>query len=374
MLRSLVVLALFAAIVSTSASSGVQGGSSRRARMVSSFSSATAFTQFEPKPLRGVQLVGSTGLRLLVASDPPFLLNVDTGSVKPISGLQVRDKPVLSVLAVGRDAVVWLDRRVPAKVPAAEVYVVRSGATVAKRIASAWDVAPAADGRAVWLKSFTAARRCILRELRLDGRTRRAPRWVLCSTRLVDAGARALLVRGSSAVDPSTGRVLLRTGGLWAMAGHFALTTDASHGRLSLTDLHGGDRWRLGWPSRIGGGGSQGGTDEAAVQKNGKLVALAFSDPAYRGGGTQVTDVWLLDPATRRLRHLPDMPATVALKFTSMTWTSDGRLVILAESGGRDVVAVWRPGKSRIAVRPVRLPARESGSDSFVAWVGARSR
>lgn len=41
----------------------------------------------------------------------------------------------------------------------------------------------------------------------------------------------------------------------------------------------------------------------------------------------------------RRFRHLPDMPAAVSLKFTSMSWTSDGRLVMLARTAGREVVA-----------------------------------
>jgi hypothetical protein len=348
--RSALVLALLATTVPSSASTGrLVGGA--------------------PKPLRGVQLNGATGIRLLVSSNPPFLLDVDAGGLRPISGLPVGDKPVLSVHAVGKDAVIWLDRRASgAKVPRAEIYVVRRGTTTATRLGTGWDVAPAVDGRAVWLKSFIGAARCVLREVDLDGRPRRAPRRVRCSTRLVDAGAGALLVRGSSVVDPRTGRVLDRAGGALAMAGRFVLTTSAPHGPLRLIDLRSGRRWRLGWPSRIGRPGSQGGTDEAAVQKKRRLIALSFSDPAYQGGGTQVVDVWLLDPATLRFRQLPDMPADVELKFTSMSWTSDGRLVMLARTAGRTVVAVWRPGQSRIAVRSVRLPARDSGSDLFVAW------
>jgi hypothetical protein len=62
------------------------------------------------------------------------------------------------------------------------------------------------------------------------------------------------------------------------------------------------------------------------------------------------------------------MPAVVALKFTSMSWTTAGRLVILARTAGREVVGVWRPGQKRIAVRRLSLPARNSGSDSFVVW------
>jgi hypothetical protein len=58
------------------------------------------------------------------------------------------------------------------------------------------------------------------------------------------------------------------------------------------------------------------------------------------------------------------MPAFVALKRTNIAWTADGRLVLLGESG-RPLVAVWRPGDRRLAVKRVRLPERTSGSDSF---------
>jgi hypothetical protein len=114
------------------------------------------------------------------------------------------------------------------------------------------------------------------------------------------------------------------------------------------------------------GCGYQSGMDSPAVQPGGKLIAVAFSDPAI--AGTQATDLWLLNPARQRLRHLPDMPALVSLKFTSMAWTHDQRLVLLARTAGRDVVAVWRPGQRRIAVRTVQIPNRNSGSDSFVVW------
>jgi len=210
-----------------------------------------------------------------------------------------------------------------------------------------------------------------LREISLDGSERQPPRPVSCAARLVDASTGALLIDGASIIDPSTGETLLDAIRLWAIVGDFAVTAEGLQGPLAVTDLRSGERWPLRYPSRIGG---QGGLDEAAVHPKRALVALSFSDPAYQFGGTQVTDVWLLDPATRQLCHLPDMPAAVSLKFTSMSWTSDGRLVILAETGQRNVVATWRPGRKRIRVRPVRLPARNSGSDAFVVWSAARPR
>ena len=318
-----------------------------------------------PKPLRGMPLTGSTGLKLLVAADPPVLLDVDSGRITPVGGLNVHGNPVLSVLAVGRDAVIWLDRRTPAKrSPTAEIYVVHHDGATATRIATAWGVEPAANGQAVWLTSFKDAHHCELREVALSGRQLRS-RPIRCSTRLIDGGSGGLLIEGSSVVDPLTGRTLLRTDAVWAIAGHYALTDSGCCHPLTVTDLRSGTRRMLPWPSKIGS------TDQAAVQPNGKLIAVDFADPAFQGSGTQVTDAWLLNPATGRLQHLPDMPAAVALKFTSMSWTNDGRLVWLAQTEDHDVVAVWRPGQKRIAVRRIRLPVRNSGSDTFVVWTGA---
>jgi hypothetical protein len=368
--RRLSLLLLLATASAAAASTALPEESGAPARIGSGLSTGAIAPSARPRPLRGVPLRGSTGLRLLVANNPPFLLDVDSGRRTRITGLKLGRQTVLGVRSVGRDAIVWVDRFNRAmKAPRAQIYVVRRCATRATRLATAWEVAPAADGLAVWLKSYEDAAHCALRELALDGSERQSPRAVSCSVSLVDSGSGALLVDGSSVLDPSTGETLLEAGDLWAVVEDFAITTDGSQGPLTVTNLRSRERFQLRYPSRIAG---QGGTDEAAPHPNGRLVALSVSDPAYQFSGTQVTDVWLLDLATRRLRHLPDMPAAVSLKRTSMQWTSDGRLVMLAEVEDRNVVAVWRPGRKRIRVRPVRLPARNSGSDSFVVWRAAR--
>src|SRR5262249_17344166 len=99
-------------------------------------------------PLRGAPPSGPTHLRLLVSGSPPFVLDVDSGRATPISGIDVSDRPVITVLPVGRDAVVWVDHL--AGDPA--IYAVRHDALVARRIGSGLDAAASADGRAVWLK------------------------------------------------------------------------------------------------------------------------------------------------------------------------------------------------------------------------------
>lgn len=316
-----------------------------------------------PPPLHGVPLVGKTNLTLVVAAARPFLFDVDTGAVTRIRGLAAGARPIVSVSAVGGAALLWVDRRGRSG-PGAALYVVRRGSAVARHLANGRDVAPASGGRAVWVKSSVGSRRCALRQLSLAGRVLRA-RAVPCSARLVDAGSRPVLVEGSSLVDPATGKTLLRSGGVWAIAGRYALTSSEPGRPLTVTDIEMGRRRHIAWVAIPGLDGA----DQAVVAPRGGRIAVDFASPAFQGSGVQVTDAWLVDPAQATMHRLPGMPAQVALKQTSMGWTRDGRLVWLASSGGRDVVAVWRPGTKRLALRRVRLPVRDGGSDSFVAWV-----
>src|SRR3989442_8421134 len=48
--------------------------------------------------------------------------------------------------------------------------------TLFRSIASGWDIASARDGGGVWVKSYVGPRHCVLREVGLDGRARRAAR------------------------------------------------------------------------------------------------------------------------------------------------------------------------------------------------------
>jgi hypothetical protein len=320
-----------------------------------------------PRPLHGVPLGRRTRLKLLVASDPPFLLDVDTARVTRLTGVDVADTPVLSVMAVGTSAVISVEHRTPSRLPASEIYVVRRGETRATRIAtgSAVTAAAAADGGAVWVKSYENSRHCSLREVALTGKQLRSATAIACSIDLIDAGGRPLLLERRSFSDPATGARWPRrpTEYPWVFTGRYVLTGEDDRLSLRLIDITDRDQVSLRYPGPLGWG-----MDVLAMQPGGALMALGFSTPALGSSGTQATDVWLFDPASRRLQHLPDMPAIVDLKFSSMAWTGDGRLVFLTRAAGRYVVAVWRPGQKRIAARPVQIPNRNSGSDTFVVW------
>lgn len=315
-----------------------------------------------PPPIRGVALAGPTGLRLLVANNPPFVLDVDGARVTPIEGLAIRGRAVVSVQKVGRYGVIWVDDRAPsATVPQASIFVLRPGERVARHVTEGWEVAGSADSRGLWIKAYVSPARCVLREVDFRGRRRRPPRRLPCKNHLLAAG-RPIVAKERTATDPETGRVLLRRTGLWVLAGRFALSSSTSPRRLLVTDLQSRRSWPLPWPSNIDG------RDEFAAQPHGSRLVLAFADPAYQGGGSQVMDAWELDVPTRSLEHVPDMPSSVSLKSTSLAVATDGRLVLLAESGGRRLIALWRRGQERLAVRTLRLPVQNAGSDSFVVW------
>jgi hypothetical protein len=244
----------------------------------------------DPAPLAGVPLRAQTGLRLVVADNPPFVLDVDSRRVTPL-----RD------LSFGRSG-------------------------------------------------------CSIRQLSLDGRVIRAPRAFPCASTIASGGALGLVVNRTRVIEPRDGRTLLRTRwGVLAAAGRTLVL--AGPGKMfTVLDTASREQRRVPWPDTVGG------LDTPAVDPRGRFVALAFGSP---GGAQQVLDIWLLDTKTMRLSQLPGMPALVSLKATNMAWTHDGQLVLLGESSGRDVVALWRPGEKRLALKTVQLPDRDSGSDSF---------
>ena len=322
------------------------------------------------RSFHGAPLIGSTGLRPLVAAAPPFIFDVDKNRPIAISGLNLRAlHPTISVLEVGNDAIIWSDERNPMSKapPRAELYLLKAGSTRASLIGVGWEVAPASGGDAIWVKSYLRSNTCVLGEISVRGRNLRRPVAISCSSHLLDAGGSAVIASGSMILDPEGGRVLARRSGIVARAGDYLLTQDGATGPLTLSNLRTRRRWELRYPSPVAG---QGGIDQAQVAPNHRMIALSLSNPAYEGSGTQVDDLWVLDLTSRRFTHLPDMPAIVLLKATSIAWTPTNTLAILAEAGNASFIGLWRPEDASIRVRRVRLPARQSGSDSFVAWLG----
>ena len=308
----------------------------------------------EPMPLRGVPLARETGLRLLVANNPPFVLDVDRGRTARLSGARAITGGVLTVVGVaGRAAVVL------AQYPQGRLYAVRGRAARASYLGRGSDVVPAGRGRAVWVKSSLSRSRCTLRKVGLNGRQLVGPRAFRCAATISFGGSVGLVVSRTRVIDPLRRRTVLKSRWGVIAAARERLVLAGPGRRMALLDATTRAQLPVRWPSillRL---------DQPAVDPRGRFVALAFADPARKGAGRQALDVWLLDAETGNLTQMPGMPAFVALKRTSMAWTDDGRLVLLGESAGKDVVAVWRPGQRRLAVKTVRLPQRTSGSDSF---------
>ena len=328
-------------------------------------------------PLAGVPLAGRTGIRLLVARDPrPFVVDVDQERVRPVTGLPSDGERVVSVLPVGEHAVIVSDRVCTScRTPGPEVYGIWRDSTNAARLGSAQEVVAARDGRSVWLLGHQTTTACTLRQVGLDGRPRRPARPVSCTTKLLGELPAGLLVASGTSEDPwewptslvdhhgHRTRLGFPAADLLAATGELVLTNAEPLAPLTLTNLRSRVRWPLGWPSRL-----RGGTHIAAVHPNGRDIAIGFHGLAAPGEAGY--DLWLLHAATRRWQHLPDLPAAdIAAKATDLAWTGDGRLVVLTQTAtGGQVVAVWRPGQPRLALRQIKLPTPSPGTDTIAIW------
>ena len=329
-------------------------------------------------PLPGVPAQARSGLRLLVAGDPaPVVLDVDTGAIRPVSGLPAAGDRSAHVESVGEHAVVVSRRDCRGSGCDADsvVFLVRRGSTMATRLAVAADVEFSRDGQGVWLLSRQNATRCTLGQVGLDGQPRRPSRPVPCDAVLIEELPAGLLVYGTAPGDGSGPySALVTPAGAFrrlprvvdgVAASNLVLSTVRRGETVALTDLGSGVSHPLPWPSRL---------DDHVMglidqHPDGRLASVAFY-PA-RNGAEQRLDVWLLDITTRRWQQLPDMPLRLAPSKPQLRWTANGRLVLLAglPDEPASVVAVWRPGQPRIATRRVQLPNPERRSGyRFAIW------
>jgi hypothetical protein len=326
----------------------------------------------DPMPLRGIPLRGETGVRLLVADKPPFVLDIDTGRTTPVRGIPSVHRGAVAIVGVGGRAAVAIAWRPSWR--RGQLYAIGDNGASLSGLGTGTEVAPAAEGRSVWVKRFVRRSHCTLRRVRLDGRVTRTPRAFPCAWTIYPGGSLGLGVSRTRVIDPLTRRTVFRTPknmlnmrlGIVAIAGARVVLEDGPGRDLTVMDAATGTQRRLAWPNTVG----QLVRNAVAVDVRGRFVELDFGNPSLTSAAGQAFDVWVLDTETAKLTQLPDMPAFVALKRTNMAWTEDGRLVLLTVSGKEDMVAVWRPGQERLEVKTLRLPYRDDNGNYSFAILG----
>src|SRR5262249_9730477 len=147
---------------------------------------------------RGAPLPGGTHLRLVVADNPPFVLDVDADRVTPVAGIRRLARGTWSVVGVDGRAAVVVDAR-------ADIY---AGSGSAARALGTGTAVAAADGRSVWVESRAQRSRCTLWQVGLAGQTIRPPRAIRCAATISPAGSLGLVVNRVRVIDPGSGRTL----------------------------------------------------------------------------------------------------------------------------------------------------------------------
>jgi hypothetical protein len=325
-------------------------------------------------------MVGATGLRVLVAGR---YIDVDAGKV---SALDITEwlRPVAG-------PPIFLRRTETAGLGRMRVERIRSegflpGAPVTLSITGPYYL-PAASisGRSVWITEFLSRTRCTLRELWLDGRTKRAARDVACGLTPVAETEAGLWV--SKWVNPYTlnGRnvemweptyALLDPATLAERSSHpevmvmgrrHVLTMDDREQNLVLRGPNGSVK--LDKPSIMTGFVFNSHWPVAPVSPDGRYAIVRYGD---HGVSPQGIDLWVLDLERAVWLHVPGMPVGGALKFAAETWSSDGRLVMVGRySEDTPIFATWRPGDAQLAVRaenPVPKDTFDQGFGHILAW------
>jgi hypothetical protein len=323
-----------------------------------------------PTWLTGPPLSGPTHLRLVVSENigPASVVDVDSGRAQAVHGLGVPRQqrtwsPALYPLTAAPGGAVAMVTRhdcVRCTVTMTDFMIGADGSVRrTTRLTLARDqhtsTTALASASASWVLTWPRSGRCTLR---LEPGSRPAVA-VPCGSVGSDTPAGLVISRGSEVmlVDPRTGRTLERFavhGQFDVISGSVALMStspgipdegDAFPTGLTLVNLSTGARTHLQWPSIFRFG------YRVFAEPHGSLVAVEFADPAY--AGSQASDVWLLDPRTGVFTHLPGFPILEHLKFSDIAWTSDHRLVVVAQGGGRTAIGVWHSGSAQLRVGTV---------------------
>ena len=325
-----------------------------------------------PTWLTGPRLSGPSHLRLVVSENigPASIVDVDSGRARAVHGLGVPRQqgtwsPALYPLtAAPGGALAVVTRQHCARCTATQTeFLIGADGSVTRtgrlRLAGDQHTSPSALGSASasWVLTWPRSGRCTL-QLEPGSRVAVA---VPCGSLGGATSAGVVISRSSEVmlVDPRTGRVRERfavNGQLDVIASNVALIStapgiagegDAFPTHLTLVNLSTGARTHVRWPSTLHFG------YRVFPEPRGSLVAVEFADPAYLKSGRQASDVWLLDPRTGAFTHLPGFPILEQLKFSDVAWTSDHRLVVIAQGGGRTAIGIWRPGSAQLRVGTV---------------------
>jgi hypothetical protein len=326
-------------------------------------------------------MVGATGLRVLVAGR---YVDVDAGTV---SALDLTDwlRPVAG-------PPIFLRRTVTsAEAGGVRVERVRSdgdlpGAPVVLSITGPYsEPAASTTGRSVWIGEYVSRTRCTLRELWLDGRTKRAARDVACGLTPVAETEAGLWVskwvnlytlNGRNVemweptyalLDPATLTERSSYPEAQVMGRHHVLTLDDEGQNLVLRGPNG--YVKLDKPSPMTGFVFNSHWPVVPVSPDGRYAIVRYGD---HGVSPQRIDLWVLDLERAAWLHVPGMPVGGALKYAAETWSSDGRLVMVgAYSEDTPIFATWRPGDAQLAVRaenPVPKDTFNQGFGHIFAW------
>ncbi|RSM37057.1 hypothetical protein DMA12_38130 [Amycolatopsis balhimycina DSM 5908] len=315
--------------------------------------SPSTTTTTPPAPatgLTGIPATGGIGVTALLPTGPT-LFDADRGPTATPPGYPGG----LGVLRVGEQAVLTAYPAGAGHNDPFEMFAYTGASNPPRSLGRAWSVVPGADQESAWLIRQDAPDSCRLQRVSLSGEELGHGQSASCRTEVRAETSHGLLIRINSGspestdalIDPETGRTVRQYPRILGATGDWLLLDGFTD--LRLLNLRDGSTKPLTRPA------SGGGPPTVVPSRDGRVFAVDFADPSYRGP-RQSRDIWLLSPDTQAWEHAPGMPfITDHLKQGGgIDWSEAGDLV-LADG----VLAAWHPGEPRWRLGKATLPDGE---------------
>jgi len=302
--------------------------------------------------LSGIQATGGIGVTALLPTAGPTLFDAGRGAAATPPGYPGGDVQ-LEVVRIGKHVVLMALPQHAQNSEPFEILEYTGPSSPPRSHGRAWSVGPDAGGEGMWLIRQDAPDNCRLQHVSLTGGELGRGQPASCRTRVRAETAHGLLItiNGDAAestdvlIEPATGRTVRQAPRILGAAGDWLLLDGLTD--LTLVDLRDNSSKKLSRPSI-------GPAPTVVPSREGRIWAVDFANPAYRGTSTQTRDIWLLRPDGPTWDHAPGMPfVTEHLKRGGgFDWSDAGDLV-LADG----VLAAWHPGEPQWRLSQAALPA-----------------
>lgn len=285
----------------------------------------------------------------------PAVLDVDTGTATPVTGLPEPDPKNITFSTSSQGRHTFVEVGGPG-LNQGRVYLLQG--TAARQVDRGWFAFPAFDDSGFWLTDQPVYDGlCTVRKVTETGKVLVRPRWTYCGALpFTDTpyGLQAMYRHESLLLAHDSLKKIGRYPRILA-SNRQELLVEAKDGKLALAVPGESKERQVERPS-------QREAKDGRASADGRYLAVPF----LQAEDEERLDFRVLDTQTLKWTRLPSMPLAFDVRNWTMRWSQDGRLVLagaFAKTKDPDptdadfatTIAVWRPGDKELTLKQLSV-------------------